>query len=47
MVEVISALIVQILTGTKHIGEQRKLSGVVAYLMYLVRALKERGLENE
>lgn len=38
----ISALIVQIPTDTRHIGIAQKLSGVVAYLMFLARASKEK-----
>ncbi len=38
----ISALNVKTLTDTRHIGEQQKLSGAVAYLMCLVRTSKEK-----
>lgn len=43
----ISALNAKTLTDKRHIGEQQKLSGTVAYLMCLVRILRERELENE
>jgi hypothetical protein len=38
----ISALNAKTLTGTRHIGEQQKLSGAVACLMFLARILEEK-----